>query len=106
MTGAFEEELADLVSAEDFLDHFGIVFDEQVVRVYRLHILQRFHNYLAGETVPADVEGRRQVYARALTRAYADFVRSDAQTEKVFKVFRDRAGIATVPISAIGRGDR
>ena len=44
----FEEDLAELSSAEEFLEYFGIDFDGRVVQVNRLHILQRFHDYLAG----------------------------------------------------------
>jgi hypothetical protein len=43
----FAEDLADLSSAEEFLDYFAIDFDARVVQVNRLHILQRFHDYLA-----------------------------------------------------------
>ena len=41
-----ELDLEDLVSAEDFLNYFAIPFDQTTVHVYRLHILQRFHDYL------------------------------------------------------------
>ncbi|CAG0974072.1 partial Nitrogenase-stabilizing/protective protein NifW, partial [Gammaproteobacteria bacterium] len=64
-------------------------YDPAVVQVNRLHILQRYHNYLAQgeEVLPEDDEAKREVYKRLLTRAYQDFVESDALTEKVFKVF-------------------
>lgn len=93
-------DLADLESAEDFLDHFGIAFDPAVLRVNRLHILQRFHDYLGNGTGAPDYAA----YHAALARAYTDFVHSDALTEKVFSVLKRAAGIATVPIAAIGRG--
>ena len=83
----FKEELEDLVSAEDFLDYFGIEYDRSVVHVNRLHILQRFHNYLSTQKLPQDEESIRADYAKLLQQAYQDFVISDAQTEKVFKVF-------------------
>ena len=41
-----DEELGELSSAEDFLDFFAVAFDPAVVHVNRLHILQRFHDYL------------------------------------------------------------
>ena len=81
------EELEELVSAEDFLDYFGIEYERSVVHVNRLHILQRFHNYLAKEVLPQDEVENRAVYTKLLKQAYQDFVKSDAQTEKVFKVF-------------------
>lgn len=85
----FEDDLSDLVSAEDFLDYFEIEYEPSVVHVNRLHILQRFNEYLAtGEDVmPDNVEQKAEVYAKLLNQAYVDFVNSDAQTEKVFKVF-------------------
>lgn len=85
----FEEQLEELESAEDFLQYFELPYDQTVVHVNRLHILQRFHDYLEqGQgSMPEDEAAKRAVYSRLLTRAYQDFVESDAQTEKVFKVF-------------------
>lgn len=85
----FDEELEELSSAEEFLDYFGIPFDQSVVHVNRLHILQRFHNYLSAEPDLESLETaeRYDRHKRLLAKAYLDFVESDAQTEKVFKVF-------------------
>ncbi len=82
-----DEALEELVSAEDFLDYFGIEYERSVVQVNRLHILQRFHNYLAKAALPDEAEASRAVHAKLLQQAYLDFVKSDALTEKVFKVF-------------------
>lgn len=97
-----DEAMEDLVSAEDFLNYFGIEYDPSVVHVNRLHILQRFHNYLAKTTLPEVEAGRRVVYATLLQQAYQDFVKSDALTEKVFKVFHmHEPQTKFVPISSI-----
>jgi nitrogenase-stabilizing/protective protein len=98
-----DEAMEDLESAEDFLNYFGIAFDPGVVHVNRLHILQRFHDYLAkAGTLPADEGERRAAYAQLLEQAYGDFVSSDALTEKVFKVFHMHEPQTTfVPITAI-----
>ncbi|HEY0722084.1 MAG TPA: nitrogenase-stabilizing/protective protein NifW [Gammaproteobacteria bacterium] len=77
------EELDELESAEDFLDYFEIAYERSVVQINRLHILQRFSNYLKQSQ-----DQGRDFYRAALQRAYDDFVSSSAQTEKVFKVFR------------------
>lgn len=82
-----DEAMEELVSAEDFLDYFGIAYDASVVHVNRLHILQRFHNYLAKAAITQEEADKRVVYATLLQQAYQDFVKSDALTEKVFKVF-------------------
>ena len=88
---ALDEDLEELSSAEDFLNHFGIAFDSTVVHVNRLHIMQRFHDYLQkGSALIEEADNEAAVftiYRQLLERAYQDFVESDAQTEKVFKVF-------------------
>ena len=85
----FEEELEELESAEDFLQYFQLEYEPSVVHVNRLHILQRFHDYLqnAADAMPEDDAPKKAVYSKLLLCAYQDFVKSDAQTEKVFKVF-------------------
>ncbi len=98
-----DEALEDLSAAEEFLEYFGIDYDARTVQVNRLHILQRFHNYIeqAGE-LPEDEAARRAVYARLLQQAYEDFVTSDALTEKVFKVFHMHEPQTTfVPLTEI-----
>jgi nitrogenase-stabilizing/protective protein len=96
------DDLEELESAEDFLVYFKVPFEQSIVHVNRLHILQRYHNYLqahrerSGEPVYAD-------YHALLTRAYEDFVHSDAYTEKVMRVHQKASGIATVSVSSIRR---
>lgn len=81
-------DLDELSSAEEFLDYFDIGYDPAVVQVNRLHILQRFHDYLDGVAeMPEDEAARYLVFRQLLSDAYADFVASDALTEKVFRVF-------------------
>ncbi len=88
----FIEDLEELSSAEEFLEYFEIEFDPKVVMVNRLHIMQRYHDYLqkmekAG-ALPEEEDALKGAYHQMLGQAYQDFVESDALTEKVFKVFR------------------
>ena len=89
---SLDDALDELEGAEDFLNYFGIDFDQKVVHVNRLHIMQRYHDYLqkSAGALPDDCgdAARRDVYRKLLLRAYTDFVESDALTEKVFKVFK------------------
>lgn len=98
-----EKELQELSSAEEFLNYFGVPFDERVVQVNRLHILQRFHDYLdvARPNLPEANDSLRAAYKELLTRAYQDFVESDAVTERVFKVFRDVRGETFIPAEGL-----
>lgn len=86
------EEMEELSSAEDFLDFFEINYEQKVVFVNRLHIMQRFHDYLkdAEDSMPTEDNygATKEIYKKLLERAYQDFVQSDAVTEKVFKVFK------------------
>ncbi|HZX33303.1 MAG TPA: nitrogenase-stabilizing/protective protein NifW [Rhodocyclaceae bacterium] len=92
-TLTFAEALDELVSAEDFLEFFDIPYEPRVVQVNRLHILQRFHDYLAKQApnLPPEEDAQRGIYRLWLERAYQDFVESNALTEKVFKVFHTMA---------------
>ena len=88
---SFECDLDELETAEDFLDYFGVAFDPAMVHVNRLHILQRFHDYLGQvDDLPDSAVARYRLYADLLSGAYNDFVGSDARTEKVFRVFKMR----------------
>ena len=84
------EAMEELVSAEDFLDYFKVPYEASVVHVNRLHILQRFHDYLGryAANMPPEESAQRSIYRLWLERAYLDFVESDALTEKVFRVFQ------------------
>lgn len=90
-----EQDLQELESAEEFLDYFNIDYDPKIVHVNRLHILQRFHDYLA--KAPQDGSLPFEQYAELLKQAYTDFTHSDAVTEKVFKVFKTH-GPATISL--------
>lgn len=86
--------LSALSAAEEFLDFFGIVYEQSVVNVNRLHILKRFQQYLrqTSDQPAADEVGKYCRYRELLARAYADFVRSTPAQEKVFKVLQQAQG--------------
>lgn len=93
ITLTLDEAMEDLVSAEDFLEFFEVPYEPSVVHVNRLHILQRFHDYMAKQApnLPPEEEAKRGIYRLWLERAYKDFVESDSITEKVFAVFQNQA---------------
>jgi len=98
-------DLDELSSAEDFLDYFGVEYAPAVVHVNRLHILQRFHDYLAEVVEPVDAAARHELYRALLQSAYQDFVVSDARHEKVFRVFhRHSPQQARVPLTQLTGG--
>ncbi len=89
-------EMSKLSSAEEFLDFLGVEYLQPVVNVNRLHILKRFNQYIARHAFSGTTEAAVKAEYRALlTQAYNDFVKSDAVTEKVFKVFQDATGVKT-----------
>ncbi len=91
----------ELSAAEDFFQHFGVPFAPAVLHRCRLHVLKRFHQYLHACPPPAGDEAALHAHAHALlARAYADFVDSTPQEEKVFAVFsagaEQRVSLSTV----------
>jgi len=95
--------LKELSSAEDFLEFFAVAYQPAVVQVNRLHILQRFHQYLRQAQLSAagDEAEAFKTCGGLMEKAYQDFVCSSAGKEKVFKVFRDAAGIKTVSVEKL-----
>ncbi|MBL8275794.1 MAG: nitrogenase-stabilizing/protective protein NifW [Pelomonas sp.] len=105
------QQLKALSSANEFLEFFGIAYDERVVNVNRLHILKRFYQYLhqaqglpcgsaEGLTGLDEVDLFRR-YRELLHRAYQDFTTSNAYREKVFKVFQDADGRQRVSLDSL-----
>lgn len=106
MSNDWEDTMLDLESAEDFFAFFGVEFDPHLVRVNRLHILQRFHDNLTllGAAMPEAPADRFQAYAAQLAAAHADFVRSTPKKEKIFRVFQSLPDEpAFVPLAALTR---
>jgi nitrogenase-stabilizing/protective protein len=104
----FLADLAGLSSAEEFFDFLKVPYDPAVVRVNRLHILKRFHDYIGQAGLPEAAQSNElgSTYAKALDHAYSDFLHSNGVTEKVFQVFQKadaaRKG-SFVPLTAIVR---
>ena len=96
-------KLKALSSANEFLEFFGIDYDESVVHVNRLHILKRFYQYLhrAEGLDTLDGVAMFRAYRGFLAQAYQDFTRSNASTEKVFKVFQDTGGKQHVDVDSL-----
>ena len=97
-----KQELGKLSSAEEFMNFLGVEFEQRVVNVNRLHILKRFNQYMARHTFSdGGDEAIKAEYKALLERAYDDFVKSDAVTEKVFKVFQDATGVKTFSVDSL-----
>lgn len=88
------QRLSKLSSAEEFLDFFGLPYEQSVLNVNRLHILQRFRQYMRQEKaieLIGEVEMFKTMH-KLLAKAYADFIHSTPAQEKVFKVFQQADG--------------
>lgn len=82
-----------LTDAEDYLQFFGIPYDQDFVNINRLHILKYFARLLTQVDAAfpdiADAE-RLAKYNIALTEAYEVFKTSSPLETKLFKVFKDK----------------
>jgi nitrogenase-stabilizing/protective protein len=86
------DQLQQLSAAEDFFETLDVSYDPAVLRVVRLHVLQRFNTYIqqAEGLAAMDETSGKALCATLLARAYEDFLTSTPVQEKVFKVFKDQ----------------
>ncbi|MGK7931445.1 MAG: nitrogenase-stabilizing/protective protein NifW [Microcystaceae cyanobacterium] len=90
-----EKTLSDfrqLVNAEDYLNFFGIDYDQQFVNVNRLHILKQFSLLISevDKAFPDLSEAERlDKYGQAFAEAYELFRTSSPLETKLFKVFNE-----------------
>lgn len=99
---SFAQRLKALSSAEDFLQFFGLPYDQNVVNVSRLHILKRFFQYIRQQSsLPETEPAMFALYRDLLQRAYGDFLSSTPAQEKVFKVFQDVDGKQHVTLDSL-----
>lgn len=92
MSGSLSE-FNKLINAEDYFDFFQIEYDQKVVNINRLHILQKFSEYI-NEIDRNNSELNDSVrlgkYREALQQAYQVFIESTPQEQKLFKVFHQK----------------
>ncbi|MEM6753382.1 MAG: nitrogenase-stabilizing/protective protein NifW [Cyanobacteria bacterium P01_C01_bin.38] len=87
------EEFKKLVDAEDYFKFFELQYDQKVVHVNRLHILQKFSANIKeidknnSELKDSELLGK---YREALVNAYQLFIESTPQEQKLFKVFHQK----------------
>ncbi|HEX7662802.1 MAG TPA: nitrogenase-stabilizing/protective protein NifW [Pseudonocardiaceae bacterium] len=94
-------------TAEEFLRLLDVPFDPRVVNVNRLHILKLFAAKVAElhEQRTAEQPAERVLadYRVALEASYREFTTSTALDHRLFKVLRDRAPRAFVPLQEVQR---
>ncbi|OLP16668.1 nitrogenase stabilizing/protective protein [Leptolyngbya sp. 'hensonii'] len=86
-------EFNQLVEAEQYFEFFELPYDPQIVNVNRLHILQKFSNFLKerrAEIADLSEAETLDMYREALQRAYTVFLSSNSLEQKLFKVFNDK----------------
>ena len=92
MSGSLSE-FNTLVNAEDYFKFFEIPYDQKFVNINRLHILQKFSEFIReideSNSELNDSE-RLSKYREALEKAYQVFIESTPQQEKLFKVFHQK----------------
>ena len=97
-----KQAMGSLSSAEEFLNFLDVDYDQRVVNVNRLHILKRFNQYLARHNFIGTCDAAiKTEYKTLLEQAYNDFVKSDAVTEKVLKVFQDATGVKKFSVDSL-----
>ena len=86
-------EFNKLVNAEDYFQFFELPYDQKIVNVNRLHILQKFSEYIKEidkNNSELNESERLGKYREALDNAYQLFIESTPQEQKLFKVFHQK----------------
>jgi nitrogenase-stabilizing/protective protein len=86
-------QFSQLKDAEEYLDFFGLPYDQQFVNVNRLHILKKFSQYVKevdANSPDLNEEEKLNHYCDALQQAYDVFLSSTPVEQKLFKVFNDK----------------
>ena len=96
ITADWQQDFAELESAEDYCNFFGIDYDKGLLARNRLAVLQRFHDLLPQDWGALDYAELRTLFGMA----YANLAHSSARDEQLFKVFKPQ--IVGIPLSAIG----
>ena len=83
-----------LSTAEEYLDFFNIPYDPKTVSVNRLHILQKFSEFVRAIDQDSSVSDTDRLgqYRVALQNAYTLFLGSSPLEQKLFKVFKQKPG--------------
>lgn len=91
MSGSLSE-FNKLVNAEDYFQFFEIPYDQKIVNVNRLHILQKFSDFIKEIDNNSELNESQRLgkYREALENAYQVFIESTPQQEKLFKVFHQK----------------
>lgn len=82
-----------LVDAEQYFEFFELPYDPQILNVNRLHILQKFSNFIRNAGLEATELSEPEIlehYCAALQQAYALFLTSNSLEQKLFKVFNEK----------------
>lgn len=92
----WQRDFADLSSAEDYCNFFGIDYDPAVLASKRLAVLQRFHDLLPRNWGTLEFAELRAMFALA----YSSMIDSTAREAQLFKIFKPL--VVGIPITSIG----
>ena len=83
-----------LSTAEEYLNFFNIPYDPEIVSVNRLHILQKFSEFVRAIDQDSSLNDTERLdqYRVALQSAYTLFLDSSPLEQKLFKVFKQKPG--------------
>lgn len=86
-------EFNKITDAEQYFEFFKLPYDPKVVNVNRLHILQKFSQFVKQiNTNSPDLSEAEKLdrYREALEQAYDVFTTSSPLEQKLFKVFNEK----------------
>ena len=87
------EKFVQLSDAEEYFEFFQLPYDQKVINVNRLHILNKFSEFIQqiDENNPELSNSEKlSIYHDALEQAYQIFLDSTPLEQKLFKVFKQK----------------
>ncbi|WPM31468.1 nitrogenase-stabilizing/protective protein NifW [Hydrogenobacter sp. T-2] len=97
------KDLQNLKDAEDFFHYFGVEYDENILKPYRLHILKKFNLYMQEVLNKGTETDLFPLLKECLIRAYQDFLHSTPIQERLFKVHKDALSSRLVNLEVKGK---
>lgn len=87
------KDIYRLQTAEDFFNYFGVEYDENIVKPYRLHILKKFSLYMKEVMSDPDVKNDEEklfiTLKSYLILSYKQISENTPLKERLFKVHQE-----------------
>lgn len=101
------KDLYELETAEDFFNYFGVEYDENILKPYRLHILKKFSLYMREVMSEPDFKNNEEKLFTTLKSylmlSYQQISENTPLKERLFKVHQEASKKYIISIDIPGK---